>query len=204
MAALNTFPTPLAGGIGSFRSPLNLYNLGRLHDDKISVNDRTRQSVDVGAWRMMNFRLENPRPVEEVATQEVLVMSQDGYGVGGRVIDTESELKIAAVQTHPNVPIHPQSRPIATVPYMGGGRGNPYVESLLQKAEYIRDKKSCGTVTESFFESQYTPMIPQLARNIQKPEHYIEALNDPGWIRGGAMSRNLVRDRLCEKDSYSS
>ena len=85
---------------------------------------------------------------------------------------------------------------------MGGGRGNPFIESLLQKSEHIRDKKSCGTVTDSFFRQQYTPMIPHLARNIQNPSHYIEALNDPGWVRGGAMSRNLVSDRLCENDRF--
>lgn len=197
------YPTPLQNGAGAFSTKMNIYNLGRLHDDQISIHDRTRQSTDECSWRLTNYHLSNPRPVEQIATDEVAVLSRDGYGVGGRVIDTESELKIAAVQTHPNVPLHPQSRPIKTVPYMGGGRGNPYVESLLQKSEYIRDKKSCGTVTESFFTHQYTPMIPQLSRNIQDPTHYIEALNDPGWVRGGAMSRNIVRDRLCEKDSFA-
>ena len=197
------YPTPMKHGYGEFTGQkMNVYTLGRLHDDGVAVRDRTRQSTDEANWRLTNFHLRAPHPVERVAVGEVLMTSQDGYGPGGRVIDTESELKIAAVQTHPNVPIHPQSRPIKTVPYMGGGRGNPFIESLLQKSEHIRDKKSCATVTDSFFRQQYTPMIPHLARNIQNPSHYLGALNDPGWVRGGAMSRNVVRDRLCEQDSF--
>ncbi len=134
-------------GYGEFTGQkMNLYTLGRLHDDAIAVRDRTRQSTDEGAWRLTNFHLQNPRAVERVAASEIQVTSQDGYGPGGRVVDTESDLKISSIQTHPNVPIHPQSRPIKTVPYMGGGRGNPYIESLLQKSEHIRDKKSCATV----------------------------------------------------------
>lgn len=181
---------------------MNLHNLDRLHDDRVSVHDRTRQSRSHGEYQLRNFYLSNPAPVQNVATNELTVMSRDGYGVGGRVIDQESDLKIGATQTHPKCPIHPQSRPIKTVPYMGGGRGNPYVESLLQKSEHIRDRKSVSTVTDSFFRNQYTPMIPQLARTIQDPTHYIEALNDPAWVRGGVISRNLVRDRLCEQDSF--
>lgn len=197
------YPTPMKDGVSAFTGqPMNLHNLGRLHDDGVAIRDRVRQSTDIASWRTSNFHLQTPRPVEHVALDEVMMLSKDGFGPGGRVIDTESDLKISSVQTKPNVPIHPQSRPIKTVPYMGKGRGNPYIESLLQKSEHIRDKKSCATVTDSFFRQQYTPMIPHLARNIQNPRHYIESLNDPGWVRGGAMSRNMVRDRLCEKDSF--
>lgn len=180
--------------------PMNLYNLDRLHDDRVSVNDRTRQSLSQGEYQMRSFYLPNPTSIERVATNELTMLPRDGYGVGGRVIDAESDLKIGATQTHPNVPIHPQSRPIKTVPYMGGGRGNPYVESLLQKSEHIRDKKSVSTVSDTFFRNQFTPMIPQLSRTIQDPVHYIESLNDPAWVRGGVISRNLVRDRLCEQE----
>jgi len=180
---------------------MNLHNLGRLHDDSVSVHDRTRQSVRHGEYQIRSFYLPSPAPIENVAMNELTMIPRDGYGVGSRVIDSESELKIGATQTHPNCPIHPQSRPIKTVPYMGSGRGNPYVESLLQKSEQIRDRKSVSTVTDSFFRNQFTPMIPQLSRTIQDPVHYIEALNDPAWVRGGVISRNLVRDRLCEQDT---
>lgn len=182
-------------------NPMNLHYTSRLHDDRVSVHDRTRQSTESGEYYLRSFYLPNPTPVEQVATQELTMISRDGYGVGGRVIDSESDLKIGMTQTHPKCPIHPQSRPIKTVPYMGSGRGNPYIESLLQKSEQIRDRKSVATVTDSFFRNQYTPMIPTLARNIQDPSHYIEALNDPGWVRGGVISRNLVRDRLCEQET---
>lgn len=179
---------------------MGLHHLGRLHDDNSAVLDRTRQSLEQGNWRLQNYYHSSPRGVINVATQEVTMIPTDGYGVNRNVIDYESELKIGAIQTKPNVPIHPQSRPIATIPFMGRGRGNPYTESLLIKSEAIRDKKSAGTITDAFFENQFTPMIPFLEENIQNPVHYIEALNDPTWVRGGAMSRNIVRDQLCSEN----
>jgi hypothetical protein len=180
---------------------MRLHNLGRLHDDNSAVLDRTRQSMGQGEWYLQNYHHSSSRGVMSVATQEVTVIPTDGYGVNRNVIDRESELKIGAVQTKPNVPIHPQSRPIVTVPYMGRGRGNPYTESLLIKSEAIRDKKSAATVTDSFFENQFIPMIPHLQENIQNPVHYVEELNDPSWVRGGAMSRNIVRDQLCHENA---
>lgn len=182
--------------------PMNLHNLDRLHDERVSVVDRTRQSLGQGEYHVRNFYLPNPEPIQSVAANELTMIPRDGYGVGGRTIDAETSLKIGATQTRSSVPIHPQSRPIKTVPYMGGGRGNPYVESLLQKSEHIRDRKSVSTIMDSHFHNQFTPMIPQLARSIQDPHHYIEALNDPAWVRGGVISRNLVRDRLGEQENF--
>ena len=196
-------PVQMSYGYSSFvGQKMGVNTLSRIGDDSTVVTERTKQSTDQTNWRLSNFHLPSPNPVERVAVDEVMMTSKDGYGPGGRVIDTESDLKITSVQIRPNVPMRHQPRPITTVPYMGAGRGNPFVESLLHKSEHIRDKKSESTVTDSFFRQQYTPMIPHLSRNIQNPENYIEALNDPGWVRGGASSRNLVRDRLCEQDSF--
>jgi len=133
------------------------------------------------------------------AYEEPTVMPWDGFGVGGRTVETDSNLRISQLQTRPKCPIHPQGRPIKTVPYMGGGRGNPYMESLLQQSEMVRDRKSSATVSDVFYQQHFTPMLPYLKNNIQNPVHYVEEMNDPTWVRGGAMSRNIVRDQLCSK-----
>jgi hypothetical protein len=80
---------------------------------------------------------------------------------------------------------------------MGGGRGNPDVESLLLHSEQIRLSKECGTVTEQQFDGVYTPMIPNLKENIQNPNNLITEDASPGWIRGGLPSRAYIRDVNC-------
>lgn len=94
-------------------------------------------------------------------------------------------------------PLHVQSRPFATVPYMGNGRGNPDVESSLLYSEWARIERPCGTVTETFFDGQFTPLVPHLAAHIQNPANLIPEQAQIGWIRGGIPSRQFVRSLNC-------
>ena len=80
---------------------------------------------------------------------------------------------------------------------MGGGRGNPDVESLLIHAEQVRQGKECGTVTEQFFDGAFTPLIPSIKANIQKAENLVTEAAMPGWVRGGLPSRSYIRDVNC-------
>jgi hypothetical protein len=80
---------------------------------------------------------------------------------------------------------------------MAGGRGNQDVESFLLHSEQVRMGKECGTVTEQFFDQQYTPMIPLLSKNVQNPNNLVEEVASPGWVRGGLPSRSYLRDVNC-------
>jgi hypothetical protein len=80
---------------------------------------------------------------------------------------------------------------------MGGGRGNPDVETLLQHSEQVRQGKECGTVTEEFFTQQYTPLIPTVKANIQNPKNLVTEVAAAGWVRGGIPSRSYIRDVNC-------
>jgi hypothetical protein len=77
---------------------------------------------------------------------------------------------------------------------MGGGRGNPDVESGLLHAEQVKQMKECGTVTEQAFEGVWTPMVKSLSDNIQNPKNLITQDAAAGWIRGGIPSRSFMRD----------
>jgi hypothetical protein len=57
--------------------------------------------------------------------------------------------------------------------------------------------KECGTVTEQFFSQQYTPMIPILKANVQKPSNLVEEVAAGGWIHGGIPTRSYLRDVNC-------
>jgi hypothetical protein len=80
---------------------------------------------------------------------------------------------------------------------MAGGRGNPNIESLLLHSEQVRMGKECGTVTEQMFDQQWTPMIPVLKENIQKPSNLIQEAADKGWLRAGVPTRSYLRDVNC-------
>ena len=186
---------------GPYARPLKIHNLDRTGDEMCAIRSKTEQSLAAGDYYTSNYHHYNPHGVLGAAYQEPTVMPWDGYGVGGRTIESDSKLRILQTQTRVAAPMHPQGRPIKTVPYMGGGRGNPFMESLLQQSEMVRDRKSTATVSDVFYQQHFTPMIPLLRKNIQDPHHYVEEINDPTWVRGGAMSRNIVRDQLCMNEN---
>jgi hypothetical protein len=80
---------------------------------------------------------------------------------------------------------------------MGGGRGNPDVESLLLHSEQVRQGKECGTVTEQQFDGVFVPLIPTVKDNIQNPKNLVEEVAASGWVRGGLPSRSYIRDTNC-------
>jgi hypothetical protein len=80
---------------------------------------------------------------------------------------------------------------------MGGGRGNPDVESQLIHGEQVKQMKECGTVTEQEFTGQWTPLVESLSENIQNPKNLVPEVAASGWIRGGIPSRAYMRDVNC-------
>ena len=125
------------------------------------------------------------------------VIAKDGYGLLAKNIDTDSILRNHAVQENSQrCPIHPQSRPFLTVPYMGKGRGEPVLEARLQQSEFVRTGKDCMTVTDKPFTNQFTPLQPHVEKNIQNPVHLIPEVAAAGWVHGGIPSRQYVRDNV--------
>ena len=137
---------------------------------------------------------------QQMATQQVAVPAAAGYGWSASHIDVDSVLRNHAVQTNsPHCPLRArvQARPFATVPYMGRGKGEADLESKLQFGQFVRQGKECGTVSDTFFENQFTPMIPYVAQNVQNPVHLIPEVASAGWVRAGIPSRQWVRDQNC-------
>lgn len=79
---------------------------------------------------------------------------------------------------------------------MGRGRGNPYLESILQQSEFVRDRKDCATVSDKPVPHYFDDLVPHLAAHVTNPRNLVEEAADPNWIRGGAHSRLIVRDAL--------
>jgi hypothetical protein len=166
----------------------------RLRDDACDVDQRMRDSAGPGAYTTRNLvpsamtalRTEIPNPT---------LLGREGFGFNNRAMDEDSRLRINATQEGRfRAPLHVQSRPFATVPMMGRGKGEPDIESSLIYSDWARISRPCSGVTETFFANQFTPMIPHLAAHIQNPANLIPEVASSGFIFGGVPTRQFIRD----------
>lgn len=169
----------------------------RERDDVCSYNNEYRESVGPGRYAVTNL-VPNRATTVPQALSNPTVIAAEGYGIDQTDIDSDSVLRNnPTLEGRSRCPLRVQSRPFATVPFMGRGRGNQELESRLQQSEFVRTGKECGTVTETFFESQFTPLIPHLQANVQNPRNLVPEVAASGWIHGGIPSRQYVRDLNC-------
>ena len=180
-------------------SAFQIQQFTRIHDDPCDQSVQNRESAAPGSYMVTN-RVPAPAVARETAYNHPAVPAAEGYGWSAASIDVDSVLRNHAMQTNsPHAPLRArtQARPFATVPYMGRGRGDANLESRLQFSTFVRQGKDCGTISDTFYENQFTPMIPYLARNVQNPVHLIPEVASEGWVRAGVPSRQWVRDMNC-------
>lgn len=175
---------------------MEINRLTHSRDDLCGINQYYTQSLGPGAYTTRNL-VPDANAVNPLAVEQVLIYPREGFGLNNRSIDADSILRNQPEFKNNKCIIRSQARPFLTVPYMGTGRGNPNVESLLIHSEQVRQGKECGTVTEETFDGQYTPLIPTLKQNIQNPKNLIPEVARPGWIHGGIPTRQYVRDINC-------
>lgn len=175
-------------------------NLTHLNDDACDLSQRNVQNTHYGNYSTTNYFAKNcgMKKTIEFATSQPNVFYNGGFGnsgAGGCNINDDSNVRIGSIQTHPKCRVSLFQRPFATVPYLGRGPCRPVVESRLQQGDFITNKKSCNTVTETEFKQHYTPLVPSLAATIQNPNNLVEGAAAEGWIRGGLPTRDLIRDQ---------
>lgn len=166
----------------------------REHDDVCSYNHEYRESVGPGKYAVTNL-VPDRAAVLPQALSNPTVIAAEGFGFDMKGIDDDSVLRNnPTLEGRSRCPLRVQSRPFSTVPYMASGRGNQELESRLQQSEFVRTGRECGTVSETFFATQFTPLIPHLQSNIQNPRNLVPEVAANGWIHGGIPSRQYVRD----------
>jgi hypothetical protein len=181
-------------------STLQTYQFTRIHDDPANQSVQNSESQGPGVYQVTNLVPPSQQAMSTAYQQPVIPPASAGYGWSATAIDVDSVLRNHSVQSNsPHCPIRGrvQARPFATVPYMGRGKGDATLESKLQQAAMIRQGKDCGTVSDTFYENQFTPLIPYVAANVQNPVHLIPEVASKGWVRSGIPSRQWVRDMNC-------
>ena len=175
---------------------MDINRLTNVKDDVCAVQQKTFQSEGPGQYSLRNL-VPDAKQVNPLAVDNLLVYPREGYGYNNKNVNSDSVLRNQAGFSSKKCSTRNQSRPFMSVPYMGGGRGNPDVESQLLHSEFSRMGKACDTVTENFIPQQFTPLVPSLAASIQNPSNLIPEVAAAGWIRGGLPSRDYLRDVNC-------
>jgi len=169
----------------------------RTWDDSCEVAQQIQDSVGPGSYQTRNL-VPSQQAALNVELPNPTLLGREGFGLNTRHVDDDSKLRTNQVQEgRQRCPLHVQSRPFASVPYMGRGRLNPDVESGLIYSEFARVERPCGTVTETFLDGQFVPLVPHLAKHIQNPANLIPEDAASGWIRSGIPSRQFIRDINC-------
>lgn len=193
---MSVAPYPRGVAVPS-KGEFQINSFTRTWDDSCEVAQQMRDQAGPGKYQVTNLV---PKQAEaaKVEYPNPTVLGREGFGLNNQRIDDDSRLRLDYTQEgRQRCPLHPQSRPFATVPFMGNGRGNPDIESGLIYAEFSRVERPCGTVTETFFDNQFVPLVPHLAAHIQNPKNLVPEVAASGWIRGGIPSRQFIRDLNC-------
>jgi hypothetical protein len=175
---------------------MDIYRMTHTKDDLCGIQQYTKQSVGPGKYATLNL-VPDAKKVNPLSVESTMLYPREGFGGNNKSIDAESVLKNQPEFKVNRCNTRAQARPFLSVPYMGGGRGNPDVESSLIQSEVSRMGKACDTVTETFLPQQFTPLVPSLQQTIQNPNNLIPEVAAPGWIRGGLPSRDYIRDINC-------
>lgn len=175
---------------------MDINRMTHARDDLCGIQSYYSQSIGPGRYITTNL-VPRASGVNPLAVEQLLVYPREGYGYNNAQIDADSIQRLQPGFKNNRCLTRSQARPFLTVPFMAGGRGNQDVESFLLHSEQVRMGKECGTVTEQFFDQQYTPMIPLLSKNVQDPNNLVQEVAASGWVRGGLPSRSYLRDVNC-------
>lgn len=182
-------------------SNYNFNNLTNINEDECYQTARDVQNNTIGHYRTQNYFLSfcgMKQPIK-FATNQPAINFKGGYGIcgaGGCNIDSDSELKIGALQTHSLMKLNLNPRQFLTVPLLKRGPPQPFIESRLQQGACLNDLKSCKTIMDKSFDNvNLMPLIPSIKSNIQNPIHLIENAANPRWVRGGISTRELTHKK---------
>lgn len=160
----------------------------RLNEDSCFINSKYTQSIGPGSYYLQSFRNnETNKNASDFALSQNIINSRNGCNIE---IDNELRLKSGNVITNDKKINQLFSRPFLTVPFMGKGSGNPYVDNL--KSEDTYQTRDCNMIKKE--NNNFVPLVKCIKKSIQNPKHLITEDVDIDWVRGGLPSRQLVRD----------
>lgn len=167
--------------------------LTRLNDDVCYNNTELKQNDGVNDYMLSNYAscdcsLSN---VLSVSTENRGLTVKDGFGISECNINDDSVLRHGEQKRRYKSDQQLFPRPFLTTPNISRGEHKPDLESRMLSSLQNVKHSQMQNVDEN---NIYTPMTPNLARNVQNPIHLITTDNDPRWVRFGQPTRQAVKD----------
>lgn len=170
-------------------------NLGRIGSDSTDNSQRNVYNTKFANYTLSNFFNDKSSNayVDFALTQPTLSFSglAHGNGLPSQGVDTDSFLLIKTTEERPLDKLQLQTRPFATIPFLGRGSCDPDLESQMRIGELTSDRKSVTGVTEKqYIDYNQYPLDKHLADRISNPAYSIEEYALSGWVRGGISTRD--------------
>jgi hypothetical protein len=175
----------------------SFFNLGRIGADEIDDTQRDMFNSRYSNYALSNFFDDSNSHIDFATAHPQLTFNavNGGSGVGGAAVDSESQLKIQVDQTRNLERLQLNSRPFATVPYLGRGSCDPALELQLLQGENSQDKKSVSTImSKSFLDYSMYPTDAKMEEFVQHTANTVEEAALDGWVRGGMLTREMASD----------
>jgi hypothetical protein len=171
-----------------------LFNqLGRADNSPVDNSQKNLSNSKFANYTLSNFsNSASDHHLKFATSQPVLIPNglTFGNGLNGSVVDSDSILLLKSTQERSFEKLQLLQRPFSTVPYLGKGFSNPFLESQLLMGEISRDKPSVNTVTEqSFLNYSLYPTDHNMIDHVTNSAYVIESDNDKNWVRGGVDTR---------------
>lgn len=188
--------------LSSLKNPNNCSNLNqrfkideltRLNDDVCYNSGELRQNTGINDYMLSNYAscdcsLSN---VLNVSTENRGLTVKDGFGVSECNVNDDSVLRHGAQKRRYKSDQQLFPRPFLTTPLIARGEHKPDLETKILSSLQTVKHSQMQNVDEN---NIYTPMTPNLLRNVQNPIHIIPEDVNVRWLRGGIPSRQTVKD----------
>ena len=167
--------------------------LTSLNDDVCHNSGELKQNDGINDYMLSNYAscdcsLSN---VLNVSTENRGLTVKDGYGISECNINDDSVLRHGAQKRRYKSDQQLFPRPFLTTPLIARGEHKPDLETrMLSSLQTVRHSQMQNVSEKNI----YTPMTPNLARNVQNPIHLITEDVNYRWVRGGQPSRQTVKD----------
>ena len=176
----------------------NIKKETRINKDKCYLDVKHRQSEGPGNYNLNNYHscscgAEN---ISETSLTQPDLLFKDGYGwvgMNGCIVDSDSMIRNGTQLTNLRCKNQLFQPLFLTTPYMGRGLGDSCIEDSLLEGEDTSQKRQCNTLSEITIHNYFQPLVPSV-KSSQEPIHVITELVDNEWIRGGAPSRQIIRN----------
>jgi hypothetical protein len=197
----------------SHKNDLKLFTQGILREDAIKLSVEMMQSQGPGYYHMDNqYGCEcGLKEAREIQTSQPGINFKGGCGWSGEkgcLVDTDSSLRVNKERlTNKRQITQLTERLSLTTPNLNKGFYDVDVESVIRGGDFTTDQRPCGPLSGVTIGNYFTPMIPQLKKEVQDTLHIIPEDSKSDWVRGGLPTREMVRNddymRRCQDKTFA-